>query len=60
MFDQQFKVLLNDSIAKIRDIPGSIQRYQDARTNARMKLDYAVGPNLYLMPSDMLLKIGSI
>ena len=57
---KQFLVLLEDSIHSSISIPDSIQKYQDAITNARVRLNFAIGPSLYLIPSDMILKINSI
>ena len=60
---KQFVFLVEDSIhgkgASI-SIPDSIERYQSAISQTRSKLVYAIGPNLYLLPSDMILKMGSI
>jgi hypothetical protein len=38
----------------------SIKRYQDAITNTHSQLDYAIGQNMYLLPSNMVLEVGSI
>ena len=56
-FDAQkeFLVLVEDNINKPKSIPTSIQRYQEALTNSKKKLDYVIGPNLYLLPSNMIL-----
>ena len=37
----------------------SIQRYQDSLQYARLQLNFVVGENLYLLPSDMNLRIGT-
>ena len=42
------------------DIPESIKRYQDTLSYARSKVDFVVGFDLYMMPSDMDLYIGKI
>ena len=39
------------------DIREDIQRYQDTLSYASSKVDYSVGEHLYMLPSDMTLKI---
>ena len=39
------------------DIQKDIKRYQDALSYASSKVDYSVGENLFILPSDMELKI---
>ena len=39
------------------DIWGDIKRYQDTLSYASSKVDYSVGEHLYILPSDMTLKI---
>ena len=39
------------------DIGEDIERYQDTLSYASSKVDYSVGPNIYMLPSDMNLKI---
>ena len=39
------------------DIRGNIKRYQDTLSYASSKVDYSVGEHLYILPSDMTLKI---
>ena len=39
------------------DIRENIKRYQDTRSYASSKVDYSVGENLYMLPSNMNLKI---
>ena len=39
------------------DIQEDIKRYQDALSYASSKVDYSVGENLFILPSDMELKI---
>ena len=41
------------------DIREDIKRYQDALSYASSKVDYSVGENLFMLPSDMNLKIRS-
>ena len=40
------------------DIREDIKRYQDTLSYASSKVDYSVGENLYMLPSDMNLKSG--
>ena len=39
------------------DIREDIKRYQDTLSYALSKIDYSVGENIYMLPSDMNLKI---
>ena len=39
------------------DIREDIKRYQDTLSYASSKVDYSVGENIYMLPSDMNLKI---
>ena len=39
------------------DIMEDIKRYQDTLSYASSKVDYSVGEHLYMLPSDMTLKI---
>ena len=41
------------------DIREDIKRYQDTLSYTSSKVDYSVGENLYMLPSDMNLKIRS-
>ena len=57
---KQFTKLLEDSINQHADIPSSISRYQKALSDTHTRLDYVIAPGLYIMGSDMVLKIGII
>ena len=61
-FDAQRQFLANveDSIAHEVDIPKSIKNYEDCLQYARSKLDFVLGEGLYMIPSEMELKIGRI
>ena len=39
------------------DIREDIKRYQDTLSYASSKVDYSMGQNIYMLPSDMNLKI---
>ena len=39
------------------DIQEDIKRYQDTLSYASSKVDYSMGENIYMLPSDMNLKI---
>ena len=39
------------------DIRQDIKRYQDTLSYASSKVDYSMGQNIYILPSDMNLKI---
>ena len=57
------KVFLNtfENIVNRRvDIPEDIQRFQKTLQWARSKVDYAIGELIYMLPSDMNLRIGKI
>ena len=38
------------------NIQEDIKRYQDTFSNASSKVDYSMGENIYMLPSDMKLK----
>ena len=61
-FDAQKQFLANveDAISGPVDIPSAIARYQDVLRYARSKVDFAFGIGLYMAPSDMELRIGTI
>ena len=42
------------------DIPEDIRRFQKTLQYARSKVDYAIGEFVYMLPSDMNLRIGNI
>ena len=57
---KEFIKLLKDSVNQHADIPTSILRYQKAIAETHTRLDYVIAPGLYIIGSDMVLKIGSI
>ena len=62
VFDVQKQFLANteDAIQSLVDLPSQITRYQNALKYARSKVDYVFGFGLYIAPSDMELRIGTI
>ena len=42
------------------DIPEDIRRFQNVLQYARSKVDYVIGEFIYMLPSDMNLRIGKI
>ena len=57
------RVFLNtfENIANRRvNIPEDIRRFQKTLQYARSKVDYAIGEFIYMLPSDMNLRIGNI
>ena len=42
------------------NIPEDIQRFQKTLQYARSKLDYVIGELIYMLPSDMNLRIGNV
>ena len=57
---KQFVKNIYDSIYADLSIPDSIERYQNAINNTHSKLDFAIGSGLYMIPSDLIMKIGSL
>ena len=55
---RQFLNIIEDSINSPIDLQGSINRYQDSLQYAGSSLNFVLGDNLYLIPSDMNLRIG--
>lgn len=56
---REFLVLLEDVI-RTPDISNSVQRYQMAVDEAKVRLDFAMAPGGWLMPSRMVLNTGSV
>ena len=54
-FSNNFENVVNRRV----DIREDIKRYQDTLSYASSKVDYSVGQNIYMLPSDMNLKIRS-
>ena len=50
--------MLKDVVARRVSIPDDIQRFQKTLQYARSKVDYVIGEYVYMLPSDMNLKIG--
>ena len=51
---------LEDIIARPVDTADDIKRYENVLNKARSKVDFAIAEQVYMLPSDMLLKIGDI
>ena len=47
-------------VNRIVNIPEDIQRFQKTLQYARSKVDYAIGEFVYMIPSDMNLRIGKV
>jgi len=56
---QEFLVLFEDAIIE-RDISKSIRRYQQAIQEAKVKLDFAISPGCWLLPSNLVINTTSI
>ena len=57
------RVFLNtfeDVVARRVSIPEDIRRFQKTLQYARSKVDYAIGEFIYMLPSDMNLRIGNV
>ena len=61
-FDAQKQFLANveNGIQRSIDLPSQITRYQNTLKYARSKVDYVFGLGLYMAPSNMELRIGTI
>ena len=61
-FDVQKQFLANiaDAVQSPIDLPSQNTRYQNALKYTRSKVDYVFGFGLYMAPSDMELRIGTI
>ena len=57
---KQFLANTEDAIQSPVDLPSQITRYQNALKYARTKVDYVFGLGLYMAPSNMELRIGTI
>ena len=56
---QQFLVLFESAVIE-NDIAKSIQRYQFAVQEAKVRLDYAIAPGCWLMPSDLVINTHAV
>ncbi len=56
----QFQSLLNDAIVESKKMSRvqSIDRYQKAINDTHKRLDFIVGPMLYLVPNNLVLELG--
>ena len=57
---QYFIDLLEENIKSMFSIPESITQYQDAISKTNVKIDYVISQGLYMIPSDLILKIGTL
>ena len=57
---QYFVDLLEQNIKSQFSIPESATKYEEAITKTNSKIDYVFGLGLYMMPTDLVLKVGSI
>ena len=51
---------LEDIIGRPVDTAADIARYQNVLNKARSKVDFAIAVQVYMLPSDMLLKAGNV
>ncbi|XP_057291206.1 uncharacterized protein LOC130613864 [Hydractinia symbiolongicarpus] len=56
VFLNNFENIINRHV----DIAEDIKRFQDTLQYARSKVDYVVGENVFMLPSDMNLRIGEV
>lgn len=57
---QYFVDLLEENIKSMFSIPESIAKYQDAITKTNSRIDYVVAIGMYMIPSDLVLKVGTL
>ena len=57
---QTFVDILEKNINSMFSIPESINQYQNSITNTHAKIDYVIGIGLYMIPSNLVLKTGSV
>jgi len=57
---QYFVDLLEQNIKSMFSIPESIDKYQDAITKTNSRIDYVISVGLYMIPSDLVLKVGKL
>ena len=57
---QNFVDLLESNVKSLFSIPESIRKYQDAISNTNVRINYAVGIGLYMIPSNLVLQVGVI
>ena len=57
---QTFVDLLEKNISSMFSIPESIKQYQDSISNTRSKIDFVIGIGLYMIPSNLVLNVGSV
>ena len=57
--NQEFLALFESSVIE-NDISSSIQRYQLAVQEAKLRLDLAIAPGVWLMPSNMIINTESV
>ena len=57
---KQFIKNFEDAIIYNLSIPDSIEQYQNAINNSNSKLDFAIECGLYMIPSDLVTKIGNL
>ena len=55
-FINNFENVINRGV----DIQEDIKRYQDSLNYASSRVDYSVGQNIFMLPSDMNLNIGNV
>ena len=55
-FLNTFESIINRRV----DIPEDVRRFQKTLQNARSKVDYTIGEFIYMLPSDINLRIGKV
>ena len=57
---QQEALILFESMVIDQDISKSVQRYQLAVQEAKLRLDFAIAPGIWLMPSSLIINTESV
>ena len=52
--------MLASNVKSLFSIPKSIRKYQDAISNTNVRINYAAGIGLYMIPSNLVLQVGII
>ena len=55
----EFKALFESSV-KVNDISKSVQNYQQSVQETKLRLDLAVAPGVWLMPSNLIINTESV
>ena len=57
---KQFLVIMENTINQMHSLPDMIKRYEDAITQTHARLNFALSPDLYLLPGNLVFDTGTI